>query len=97
MDVDVGYAHLFVQDPRVEVIDKQGHELRGNFDASLDIVSAAVTFRWGGPRETTPVSGKDVLSYKNRTPYGVPPGTDCKFSGIARLDSVGAARSGGLG
>ena len=64
MDVDVGYAHLFVQDPRVDVIDKQGHELRGNFDASVDIVSAAVTFRWGGPRETTPVSGKDVLSYK---------------------------------
>jgi len=64
MDIDVGYAHLFVQDPGVNVTDKQGHELRGTFDASVDIVSAAVTFRWGGPREIAPVSGKDVLSYK---------------------------------
>lgn len=64
MDIDFGYAHLFVQDPGVDVTDKQGHELRGTFDASVDIVSAAVTFRWGGPREIAPVSGKDVLSYK---------------------------------
>lgn len=64
MDIDVGYAHLFVRDPGVDTIDNQGHELRGKFDASVDIVSAAVTFRWGGPREITPVSGKDVLSYK---------------------------------
>lgn len=64
MDIDFGYAHLFVQDPHVDVTDNQGHELRGTFDASVDIVSAAVTFRWGGPREIPPVSGKDVLSYK---------------------------------
>ena len=64
MDIDVGYAHLFVEDPHVDVIDNQGHELRGKFDAGVDIVSAAVTFRWGGPREVVPVSGKDVLSYK---------------------------------
>lgn len=64
MDIDIGYAHLFVEDPRADVTDNQGHELRGKFDASVDIVSAAVTFRWGGPREVAPVSGKDVLSYK---------------------------------
>ncbi|HME89508.1 MAG TPA: outer membrane protein transport protein [Chthoniobacterales bacterium] len=64
MDIDVGYAHLFVDEPRVDVTDSQGHELRGKFDAAADIVSAAVTFRWGGPHESTPVSSKDVLSYK---------------------------------
>jgi long-chain fatty acid transport protein len=64
MDFDFGYAHLFVEEPRVDVTDSQGHELRGKFDAGVDIVSAAVTFRWGGSRESTPVSSKDVLSYK---------------------------------
>ena len=64
MDVDFGYAHLFVNDPHVDVTDSQGHNLRGTFDASVDILSAAVTFRWGGPRESTPVSGKDLISLK---------------------------------
>jgi long-chain fatty acid transport protein len=52
MDFDIGYAHLFVQDPTVDFTDSQGHELEGKFDAAVDIVSASVTFRWGGPRET---------------------------------------------
>jgi hypothetical protein len=52
------------EEPRVDVTDSQGHELRGKFDAAADIVSVAVTFRWGGPRETAPVSGKDMLSYR---------------------------------
>jgi long-chain fatty acid transport protein len=64
MDIDVGYAHLFVDDPRVDVTDSQGHQLRGKFGAAVDIVSAAVTFRWGGPREVMPVMGKDELGYK---------------------------------
>jgi len=64
MDLDFGYAHLFVNDPRVDVTDSQGHNLRGTFDAAVDIVGAAVTFRWGGPRESTPVSDKDLLSLK---------------------------------
>jgi long-chain fatty acid transport protein len=68
MDFDVGYAHLFVQDPTVDFTDSQGHELRGKFDAAVDIVSASVTFRWGGPKETAqPVpqtSGKDVVGYR---------------------------------
>ena len=64
MDIDFGYAHLFVEEPRVDVTDGQGHELRGKFDEAADIVSAAVTFRWGGPRESTPASSKDVLGYK---------------------------------
>ena len=52
MDIDIGYGHLFVQDPIVNITDSQGHNLRGRFDAAVDVVSAAVTFRWGGPRET---------------------------------------------
>jgi long-chain fatty acid transport protein len=47
---DVGYAHLFVGNPSVDVTDAQGHNLRGTFDASVDIVSASVTFLWGGPK-----------------------------------------------
>ena len=65
MDVDLGYAHLFVEEPRVDVTDSQGHELRGKFDASVDIVSASVTLRWGGPREVSPrPMGKDDLAYR---------------------------------
>jgi long-chain fatty acid transport protein len=64
MDLDVGYAHLFVNRPDVDVLDSQGHLLLGNFDASVDIVSAALTFRWGGPREVAPGTGKDVAGYR---------------------------------
>jgi long-subunit fatty acid transport protein len=63
MDLDVGYAHLFVQDAGVDFTDAQGHELRGKFDAAINIVSAAVTFRWGGPHPILQSSGKEVLGY----------------------------------
>jgi long-chain fatty acid transport protein len=58
MDLDVGYAHLFVQDPTVDFTDSQGHEIEGKFDAAVDIVSASVTFRWGGPRPAAQPPGK---------------------------------------
>jgi long-subunit fatty acid transport protein len=64
MDLDVGYAHLFVQDAGVDFTDAQGHDLRGKIDAATDIVSAAVTFRWGGPLPIIQGSGKEVLDYK---------------------------------
>ena len=54
MDIDVGYAHLFVLDPLVNVSDNQGHNLRGKFDVAIDIVGAAVTVRWGAQREAAP-------------------------------------------
>jgi hypothetical protein len=33
--------------------------LIGSYDAHVDIVSAAVTMRWGGSRPVAPTSGKD--------------------------------------
>jgi hypothetical protein len=62
----MGYAHLFVPDPLVNVTDNMGHNLRGKFDASVDIVGAALTFRWGGPRENVPLEpqGKEAVSYR---------------------------------
>jgi long-chain fatty acid transport protein len=67
-DIDLAYAHLFVLDPLVNVTDNAGHNLRGKFDASVDIVSAALTFRWGGPREIVPSApepqGKEAVSYR---------------------------------
>jgi long-chain fatty acid transport protein len=47
---DVAYAHAFVGNPSVDFTDTQGHNLRGNFDMSVDLVSASVTFLWGGPK-----------------------------------------------
>lgn len=59
IDLDIGYAHLFVQDPDTNVTDSQGHNLRGVYDASVDIVSASVTYHWGGRREIEPLASKD--------------------------------------
>ena len=68
MDIDVGYAHLFVEDPTVDFTDSQGHELRGTFDAAVNIVGAAVTVRWGGPTEIAQpmlaMPGKEVVGYR---------------------------------
>ncbi|MBV8899865.1 MAG: outer membrane protein transport protein [Verrucomicrobia bacterium] len=51
---DVGYGHVFVGNPSVDVTDSQGHNLRGAFDMRVDIVSASVTFLWGGPKAAPP-------------------------------------------
>jgi long-chain fatty acid transport protein len=62
---DVGYAHLFVQDATIDFTDSTGHNLRGKFSDSVDIVSAAITFLWGGPKpspETAP-SGKQPVGF----------------------------------
>lgn len=65
MDIDLAYAHLFVEQPNVDLLlDAQGHLLRGNYDASVDIVSASLTLRWGGARELVPVSSKEVPGYR---------------------------------
>jgi long-chain fatty acid transport protein len=68
LDIDFGYGHVFVVDPIVNITDNQGHNLRGRFDASVDVVSASITYRWGGPREIASVpprsQGKEQMSYR---------------------------------
>ncbi len=64
MDFDFGYAHLFVNQPDAELLDTQGHLLQGSYDASVNIVSASLTFRWGGPREVVPISSKETSGYR---------------------------------
>ena len=64
MDIDVGYAHLFVVTPRSDFTDNQGHELVGFYDAHVDIVSAAVTVRWGGPQKTAAPHVEEVSGYR---------------------------------
>jgi long-chain fatty acid transport protein len=61
VDFDLGYAHLFLNDPGVDVLDPNTHtsRLMGTFDASVDLVSASVTFRFGGSREQRPIPAPD--------------------------------------
>jgi long-chain fatty acid transport protein len=59
LDLDVGYTHIFVSDPNSNFTDSQGHQLIGAYDAHVDIVSASVTIKWGGPREKTTTYAKD--------------------------------------
>jgi long-chain fatty acid transport protein len=67
LDFDVGYAHLFVDEPFSNFTDTQGHQLVGTYDAHVDIVSASITIKWGGPREKSQTYAKDskeVSSYR---------------------------------
>ncbi len=65
LDLDVGYAHLFVADPTSNFTDSQGHQLIGTYDAHVDIVSASVTIKWGGPREKTETYAKDAKEIRS--------------------------------
>jgi len=60
LDLDVAYAHLFVDEPQSNFTDSQGHLLSGTYDAHVDIVSASVTIKWGGPREVAKTYVKDA-------------------------------------
>jgi long-chain fatty acid transport protein len=59
LDLDVAYTHIFVEDPNSNFTDSQGHQLIGDYDAHVDIVSASVTIKWGGPREKS-IYAKDT-------------------------------------
>jgi hypothetical protein len=54
-----------VQDASVDFTDSLGHNLRGKFSESVDIVSAAISFLWGGPKPSPEVapSGKSPVGY----------------------------------
>ena len=60
LDLDIGYAHLFVDEPQSNFTDSQGHQLIGTYDAHVNIVSASATIKWGGPREVTKTYAKDT-------------------------------------
>ncbi len=64
MDIDVGYAHLFMKTARSDFTDNQGHELVGSYHAHVDIVSAAVTVRWGGLHRTAAPLAEEVSGYR---------------------------------
>jgi long-subunit fatty acid transport protein len=41
MALDVGYAHLFVPNTKIDALDHStGHQLVGNYDSKVDILSA---------------------------------------------------------
>lgn len=63
--LDVGYAHLFMQDPTVDFTDSLGHNVKGKFDVGIDVVSASITFLWGGPKPSPELapSGKSPVGY----------------------------------
>ncbi len=64
MDIDVGYAHLFVQTARSNFADNQGHALIGSYDAHVDIVNGAVTVRWGGQQRRADPPAGEVSGYR---------------------------------
>jgi hypothetical protein len=45
--LSVDYAHLFLPDATVDFTDSLGHNLKGKFSDSLDIVNAAITLLLG--------------------------------------------------
>jgi long-chain fatty acid transport protein len=51
MDIDLGYAHLFIPQGESDVRDDQGHIFRGRFSTASNLMSIGATLRWGHPRE----------------------------------------------
>lgn len=66
LDLDLAYMHIFENDPQINFTDSTGHNLRGSAAVWGNLVSVALTLKWGGPRET-PVavqpSGKSPVGY----------------------------------
>lgn len=50
VDIDFGYAHIFLPESNSDIIDNRGHILSGKFSTASNLVGASVTLRWGGPR-----------------------------------------------
>ena len=62
-DVEAAYLHLFINDPALTNVDTSGHLLNGHYDAEVNVVSAALIFRYGaqeGPAKPAPKEGKDT-------------------------------------
>ena len=62
-DVEASYLHLFVNDPLITSSDRNGHLVNGSYDSKVDVVSAALIFRYGAadkPERPAPKEGKDT-------------------------------------
>ena len=62
-DVEASYLHLFLNDPQLTSADRSGHLVNGRYDAQVNIVSAALIFRYGSadrPDRPAPKEGKDT-------------------------------------
>ena len=46
MSIDVGYSHVFIKDGPINNTDAFGHTLTGNYEASADILSAQVNWKF---------------------------------------------------
>ena len=42
--VDAGYSHLFISDPKIDETDDNGYNVKGKYDASVDLLGVQV--RW---------------------------------------------------
>ncbi|MCX4188459.1 OmpP1/FadL family transporter [Methylophaga sp. OBS4] len=42
--IDAGYAHLFIDDPKINETDDNGYNLKGSYDASVDLLG--LQLRW---------------------------------------------------
>jgi long-chain fatty acid transport protein len=51
MDIDLGYAHMFIPQGESDVRDNQGHIFHGRFSTASNLVSIGATVRWARPRE----------------------------------------------
>ena len=40
--IDTGYTHIFLSDPKINEIDENGYQLKGDYEASVDILSVQV-------------------------------------------------------
>ena len=54
LEATVSYMHRFFEDAPVNNTNAVSQTVRGNFDSSIDTISAAITIRFGGPRNTAP-------------------------------------------
>ena len=63
-DLELSYLHEFVHDPYIQSVDTQGHILNGKYHEQVNILSAALIFRYG-PKEARKMEerGKDFKDH----------------------------------
>ena len=46
MTIDVGYAHIFVEDADINRADKGGVPLKGTYELDADVIGAQLSYRF---------------------------------------------------